>query len=339
MKNFPLIAAVVCFAQSTLADTSTRKLLAAGMADDWPVIVAALDSSGNVEVNSTIEIEAVGTDEIVDIGSITKTVTAIATLHLVEDMGLSTQTSLAELLPNIPADKASITLHQLLTHTSGILESTGDDAEVLSRSAFLDRVRAAPLDAEPGAVHAYSNAGYSLLAAIIEVQSGMDYEDYIIKRVLPQGAPLIGYAAAYVEEQSIISDRLWLTAFQRRSIAEASWGAAEPGWNLIGNGGLVTTAEGFLALWAAFIGGDIVSGELVAAALTPHVDEGWGDTFYGYGLVVEPLKDGRMIYWHNGGNDVFSAEWRYNTASGVTLFSAGRGEAAFDAMAAMSNGT
>ncbi len=338
MKNLPLLFSVACLAQPAWADTSMRDVLATGMSADRPVIVAAFDSHGNFEIESRIEVEATGVDELVDIGSITKTVSAIAILQLIEDMELSTQTNLAALLPNVPEDKAAITLHQLLTHTSGIVESTGNDAEALSRSAFLERVLATPLDAAPGEQHAYSNAGYSLLAAIIEIQSGLDYEDFILERVVPRDAPPIGYAAVYVEEQSIVSDRLWLTAFQLQPIAKASWGSDEPGWNLIGNGGLVTTAEGFLTLWGAFVGGDVVSDELVAAALTPHVDEGEGDSFYGYGMVVEPVGNGRAIYWHDGGNDVFSAEWRHDTESGVTLFSAGRGGAAFDAMTDMSEG-
>ena len=64
----------------------------------------------------------------------------------------------------------------------------------------------------------------------------------------------------------------------------------EPGWNLVGNGGLVTTAEGFLNFWSAFVNGRIVSQTLVAEALTPQVDEGGGDTFYGYGLVVRTAR-------------------------------------------------
>lgn len=339
MKIVGWSALVTVFAQPVLADDTNRSVLAAGLAEDRPVIVAAQDRHGHVDIESAIEIEAAGADELVDIGSITKTVTAIATLHLIEDLGLSPQTTLAELLPEVPDDKALITLHHLLTHTSGMLESTGDDAEALSRSDFLDRVLAAPLEAEPGEVHSYSNAGYSLVAAIIELQVGMAYEDYIIQSVLPQGAPSIGYAAAYVEDRSIVSDRLWMTSFQRKPVAEASWGSTEPGWNLIGNGGLVTTPEGFLTLWTAFIDGEIVGEDLVAAAITPHVDEGEGDTFYGYGLVVEPQANGETVYWHDGGNDIFSAEWRHSTATGLTLFSAGTGEAAFDAMAAMMDNT
>lgn len=279
MKLFALILPAVCFAQSSMADPSARDMLAAAMAGYRPVIAASLDGAGNFEIESSIEIKAASADALVDIGSITKTITAIATLHLIENMDLSTQSSLGELLPAVPEDKAPITLHQLLTHTSGLIETTGDDAEVLSRSGFLDRVLSAPLEADPGSVHLYSNAGYSLLAAIIELQSNMSYEDYLLEHVLPQGAPPIGYSAVYTEAQSILSGRHWLTAFQRQPIAEASWGGAEPGWNLVGNGGLVATAEGFVSFWAAFMGGEIVGHDLVEAALMPHVDEGNGDTY------------------------------------------------------------
>lgn len=332
MKLCSLILSALCFAQSSTADPLGRDRLAVAMASHRPVIAASLDGAGNFEIESSIEIKAPKAEALVDIGSITKTVTAITALHLIENMGLSTQSSLAELLPSVPKDKASITLHQLLTHTSGLLKSTGDDAEILSRSGFLGRVLSAPLETTPGAVHSYSNAGYSLLAAIIEVQSNMGYEDYLLEHVLPDGAPPIGYAAVYTEAQSIVSGRHWLTAFQRQPIAEASWGGREPGWNLVGNGGLVSTAEGFVTLWSSFIGGKIVSHDLVKAALTPHIDEGNGDTFYGYGLVVEPRGQQDTVYWHDGGNEIFSAEWRYETGSGVTLFTAGRGDAAFEAM-------
>ncbi len=335
MKSLILFVTAIVFVSPALAETATREILAAAMASDHPVIVAARDSTGAIEVESGIDAKVAGADEIVDIGSITKTVTAIAVLHLIEDMGMTTQTTLSQLLPNVPRDKAEITLHQLLTHTSGVIESTGDDEEKLSRSAFLERVLEAPLDSESGAVHSYSNAGYSILAAIIELQSGLDYEGYLIERVIPEGLDPIGYGRVFDENRSMISKRLWLTGYQRLHVAEASWGGSAPGWNLIGNGGLVTTAEGFLSFWAAFLDGEIVGEDYVTAALIPHIDEGEGDTFYGYGLVVEPLDDGGLLFWHDGGNDIFSAEWRHHTSSGTTFFSAGTGGSAFQAMASI----
>jgi CubicO group peptidase (beta-lactamase class C family) len=222
-----------------------------------------------------------------------------------------------------------------LTHSSGIIESTGNDEEQLTRSEFLRRVLDAPLESVPGDVHSYSNAGYSLLAAIIEVQSGLSYEDYLIDEVIPNGSPMIGYARAYDAQRAIKSRRMLLTGFQRRAVADASWRASKPGWNLVGNGGAVTTARGFLSFWGAFIEGRIVSDCLVAEAITPHIDEGSGDTFYGYGLVVQPLADGTNMYWHDGGNSIFSADWRHFGKTGATFFAAGQGSSAFKAMAAI----
>ncbi len=317
------------------ADQSPQNALARVTATNLPVIVASRDATGAINVESALDIQAPNADEIVDLGSITKTVTAIAVLHLIEAQDLTLDTSLGQLLPGVPPDKAQITLHHLLTHASGIVESTGNDAEQLTRSEFLQHVLGAPLEATPGSVYSYSNAGYSLLAAIIELQSGLDYEDYLIDKVIPEGLPAIGYARAYDPQRAITSDRMWLTGFQRHAVAKASWGAREPGWNLIGNGGIVTTAKGFLSFWAAFLAGEIVSDALVAQAVKPHIDEGNGNTFYGYGLVVQPLADGSRMFWHDGGNDIFSAEWRHFSSSGVTLFSAGQGEAAFDAMEIM----
>lgn len=327
-----LLALIVA---ASIVDTVTRNASAKLATTALPVVVASRDANGAMEVLSTLDTTVANSDDIVDLGSITKTVTAIAVLHLVENKGLSLDTNLGDLLPGVPKDKTQITLHQLLTHASGIIESTGNDADPLTRSEFLQRVLDAPLDAEPGSVYSYSNAGYSLLAAIIEMQSGLNYEDYLIEEVLPAGVPPIGYGRAYDAKRAITSNRLWLTRFQRRAVAEASWGAPEPGWNLIGNGGAVTSARGFLSLWGAFIEGEIVNESLVSEAIKPHIDEGNGDTFYGYGLVIQPLADGTILLWHDGGNEIFSSEWRHVSSSGVTFFSAGRDEAAFDAMKIM----
>lgn len=335
MKRITTALLFTLGATASFADTASRRVLASVSATHLPVVVAARDAAGVMDVESALDIGAAHAEELVDLGSITKTVTAIAVLHLAESKGLSLDVSLRDVLPNVPQDKAQITLHHLLTHTSGIVESTGNDAVQLTRSEFLQRALDAPLQATPGSVYAYSNAGYSLLAAIIELQSGLDYEDYLIEEVIPQGVPAIGYARAYDAQRAITSGTLLRTGFQRRAVADASWGAPEPGWNLVGNGGAVTTAKGFLSFWAAFLNGDIVSDAMIAKATTPHIDEGNGDTFYGYGLVVQPLADGSNLLWHDGGNDIFSAEWRHVSASGVTLFSAGRGDAAFDAMAMM----
>ncbi|MEM9798190.1 MAG: serine hydrolase domain-containing protein [Pseudomonadota bacterium] len=302
-------------------------------------IVAAIRQEEGAAASLDVEVgRGLGTGQVaplVDLGSLTKFVTAVAVLHLVDAGRLSLDARLADLLPGVPEDKAAISVHQLLTHMGGFAESTGADPERLDRTGFLRRVMARPLEQAPGSGYLYSNAGYSLLAAIVETVSGWDYERYLLDDLLePNGLPPIGYAAVYAPDRSIRTARTLSTAFRRAPIQEASWGAAAPGWNLIGNGGLVTTAEGFLAFWDAFLSGRLVSDELVALALTPFADEGGGESHYGYGLVVETSPKHGTIYWHDGGNDRFSSEWRHVADRGLSIFVAGIDDDAFDAMEA-----
>jgi len=277
--------------------------------------------------------EVVATDPLIDIGSITKFVTAVCILRLVDEGAFTVQTPISELLENVPADKADITVHQLLIHTSGLIESAGPDDEYLSREQLLNEAFTAPLSNPVGEVFRYSNVGYSVLAAIVELQGGLAYESYLNDAVLePNGLPAIGYLSVYRNEDSMRSARSLWSGFRHQSIIDASWAGKEPGWNLVGNGGLVTTAEGFLRFWDAFYAGELVSDDLVQVALTPHIDEGTGKTFYGYGLVVEPSDTHGNIFWHNGGNELFSAEWRHLQMSNSTLFTAAQGNYAFRAM-------
>ncbi len=331
-----LVSAALMIAQASAEETAALSPLEVLRSRDLSVVAALMQTDGR---SARIEVEVIEDDglaagePLVDLGSVTKFVTAVAVLRLVDEGLIGLRSPLRELLPNVPRDKAAITVHQLLTHTSGLTESTGDDGERLSRDALLERVLNTPLLHPPGGGYHYSNAGYSLLAAVVEIASGKTYESYLSDSILrPLGLPPIGYEAVYDPDRSLRSSRSWRTLFRRMPIRSASWGGHAPGWNLIGNGGAVATAEGFLRFWQAFLAGRIVDPDLVALALTPHVDEGTGSSFYGYGLVVERSESLGTVYWHDGGNEVFSAEWRHLDAYGTTLFAAGPGDGGFDAM-------
>ena len=107
-------------------------------------------------------------DTISTVGSITKQFTGAAILLLQDDGLLSVDDPITEYFPDVPADKRSITLHQLLTHSSGIVDLAGlDDWDPIDRETFVRRALEQPLEFDPGSSYTYSNAGYSLLAAII----------------------------------------------------------------------------------------------------------------------------------------------------------------------------
>lgn len=263
----------------------------------------------------------------IDINSITKTVTGVMVAKLVEQGRLRFDERLSEIFADVPSDKAAITIHQLLTHSAGLIESAGDDGERLGRDEFLNRVWATDLQSRPGATYRYSNVGYGVLAAVVEVRSGKPYEAFLREDVLPsERFPNTGYEAAYKPEQSARSAG-------GDPIREASWGGHQPYWNLIGNGGLVSTVYEMIAFRSALREGELIAPKLVQAVQQPHIREGTdASSFYGYGLVVQDVPEVGRFYWHDGGNDVFSAQWADFIEQGDILFTAGQDEDALTAM-------
>jgi CubicO group peptidase (beta-lactamase class C family) len=297
------------------------------------VIVATVRSGGETQIREfgALEDDRIAPEEAqVDLGSITKSVTGVAVSELAEQGLVRLDETLSEIFPEAPADKAGITVEQLLTHTGGFTDAVGDDAEVLTRDEYLRRAFASELVEVPGTRYAYSNTGFSILAAIIEERSGKTYDEFLREDVLqPAGLDEVGYGSAYDERRS-------LRSLDGQAVEEASWGGHDASWHLIGNGGLVATPEAFLRFRQAFAGGALVSAASVDRALTPHVPEDdAGTSFYGYGLVVQDLPGVGHFYWHDGGNGIFSAEWADVPEHGDILFTAGTNSDAGDAFEAM----
>ncbi|QPH53538.1 serine hydrolase domain-containing protein [Pontivivens ytuae] len=315
-----------------------------GLADQpfearWSAALAALEEQGAgvvagyaregasvVAATGDVVPEGVAAGDVqVDLNSITKTVTAVLVLDAVEAGLFALDTPLADLLPDVPEDKAGITVHQLLTHSAGFPEAIGDDDEVIGRSAYLARAFEAGLEGPPGQ-YLYSNVGYGVLAAIVETAGGESYADRLAAMLTEAGLPSMGY-------DGVLDTGRALSAPGGDTIRAASWGGGPPGWHLIGNGGLIATPAGFLAFEEAFRGGRIVGDDLVQRALSAHVAEDAEESsFYGYGLVVEEVPELGRVFWHDGGNGAFSAEWAYLEAHNTTLFVAAPGEEAFAAM-------
>ena len=122
------------------------------------------------------------------IASISKVFTAAAILQLQEQGRLQVSDSIERYVPNFPQGDR-ITLHNLLTHTSGIPDINGlEDYDTFARSPHtLEQIVAKfaglPLEFQPGSKAEYSNSNYNLLAMIIEKVSGESYGDYLSKHI------------------------------------------------------------------------------------------------------------------------------------------------------------
>lgn len=163
------------------------------------------------------------TTQVFEIGSISKQFTAYAVLMLMEQGRLALDQPVGRYLDDLPADWARVTLHQLLTHTSGLpdLEAAftyGIYRETPGDADFQRRIAALPRDFEPGAQWRYSNTNYWLLARVIEKVSGERYADHMRRAIFePLGMrstrsalpdePLPGRVAGYQRVHGVLRNR------------------------------------------------------------------------------------------------------------------------------------
>ncbi len=134
------------------------------------------------------------------LGSITKQFTGMAVLILEEQGKLATGDLVRKWIPEAPETWAGVTIHHLLTHTSGIPSFTNlpdykkTNALPAPPAETMKRVTGMPLEFKPGAQFKYSNTGYTLLGLIIERASGQDYASFMEKAVFgPLGMKDTGY--------------------------------------------------------------------------------------------------------------------------------------------------
>ena len=119
------------------------------------------------------------------LGSITKQFTAIAILSLQAQNKLQIQDPVCRYIPECPTMWQDITIHHLLTHTSGIPNFTDfpdyDITKITPASPLqtIARFQDRPLHFKPGETWSYSNSGYILLGYIIEQVSGQSYETFL----------------------------------------------------------------------------------------------------------------------------------------------------------------
>jgi CubicO group peptidase (beta-lactamase class C family) len=122
-------------------------------------------------------------NSIYQIYSITKTFTSTVILKLVELKKLSVTDKLSKFYPEFPKGD-SITIENLLTHTSGIYDYTqGNNMPDLTEKSFIDFIKTKPLDFSPGTNWSYSNSGYWLLGFIIKKVTGISYENAVKKYI------------------------------------------------------------------------------------------------------------------------------------------------------------
>jgi CubicO group peptidase (beta-lactamase class C family) len=261
------------------------------------------------------------TQTISETGSVTKQFTGAAILKLEMQGKLSVQDKMSKYIKGVPTDKSEITLHHLLTHSSGLPPAIGDDYEAIDREAYVARALKAPLAFQPGTAYEYSNTGYSILAAIIEQLSGKSYEAYLSENLFePAGMKMTGYQMPKWDNKNVATGYRNGNRWGRPTGNEQRWAQDGPYWNLRGNGGILSTVEDLQKWHEALLTEKILSKAAKEKYYGRHIEEGQGaGSYYGYGWASIPTARKTWALWHNGGNGVFFCDFYRYLDEGVTI--------------------
>ncbi|MDQ3816789.1 MAG: beta-lactamase family protein [Acidobacteriota bacterium] len=240
-------------------------------------------------------------DTIFDIGSGVKAFTATAIMQLEEQGKLSTSDPITKYIKDVPADKSAITIHQLLTHTSGLYfdyfydEATREERQIMAdREKYIKSVLSHPLSFKPGEGRVYSNTGFSLLAIIIENVSGEHYEQYVREHLFkPAGMTETGY---YIPRDLRRVSHGYNDGYTDYGYPwETQWENRRPLWDLMGNGGMLTTLDDVYKWMAAIKGERIVSQKSKDKMFQVYYQN--SDQGYGWNVAE---TEGRPFVWRGG---------------------------------------
>ncbi|MEL7604245.1 MAG: serine hydrolase domain-containing protein [Bacillota bacterium] len=249
---------------------------------------------------------AINRDTLMGIASGTKLLTALAVGQLI-DQGLFTlDTRAADIVdPSIADYDRSITIRQLLSHTSGMPdyldESLLESMDSITLAIPNDRLKGpkdylpmfprAPMRFAPGTAFSYNNGGYVYLALIVEQASGLPYGEYINERLLRP----IGVTRGGVYATNALP-------------ADTAFGYIERGGQWVtnifdvpiqagGDGGVLLSAPEMRTIWESFVGGKILSSGLTREFLKPQAavkpEKG---IHYGLGMWLKQTPQGFTPY-------------------------------------------
>jgi CubicO group peptidase (beta-lactamase class C family) len=251
-----------------------------------------------------------------EITSITKQFTAAAILKLEMQGKLRTTDTIDKYFANLRHDKSAITIHHLLTHSAGFANNLGqDDFAPLGRNEFIELAVNSTLKFRPGEGFNYSNIGYGLLGAIIEIVSGQSYERYLHDNLFaPAGMSKTGHRIPQWNPDEVAIG-YYKFGFEWGSPLEKPWDADGPFWNMRASSGMLSTADDLHKWHLALHGEKILSNEAKEKFFTPFMPA----DRYGYGWVFSRTPRNTTIVWHDGSNKIFNAYFRRYVDEGVVV--------------------
>lgn len=241
------------------------------------------------------------------IASISKPITAVALMQLVEKGKIKLDEDALKYIPYFPRKKWKFTVRQLLNHTSGIRNYK--TAEEFNSKEHYNTTREAlhvmmedPLRFQPGTKFLYTTLGYNLLAAIIEEVSGMDYNSYLKKYIFEPA----GMTSTFTEiQKNIVFNRAH--GYEKDEYRELENAPLADLSIKYAGGGLISTAEDLLKFANSLISGTLIKHASLDTMLIPTKLTNGTIISYGLGFSTNITSDGEGFFSHAGNGTGFSS--------------------------------
>ena len=267
-------------------------------------------------------------DTIFALASASKPFTALAILQLAQQGKINFYDTLGTHLDGFPAAIAdTVTVHHLLTHTSGMGDLL-DNQEFLAKAGtwtsadevmaeLVKIIRKDPLEFAPGTGNRYSNNGYDTLGAIVAKVSGQSFYDYVREHVFARAG--MTRSDFYTRPQWLTDRRIahpyTLDSSGRRVDAVRTGQGASRMFIGTGGGNAFSTAPDLVRFALALEGGQLLNPaytELFMSAKLPQRPRGMADpairSFIAYGAPA-PIANNHRLFTHGGGAAGESTNW------------------------------
>jgi CubicO group peptidase (beta-lactamase class C family) len=233
--------------------------------------------------------------------SVSKQFTATAILLLVERKLLTLDDKLTKFFPSFPSYGREITISELLTHASGLI----DYEDLMSKNAeyqihdegVLELLMRQDHDYfKPGTAYRYSNGGYCLLRIIVEKVSGKDFAEFMRDEVF---MPL-GMTQTFVDKEGITTIPRRAYGYSRDG---ATWVRTDQGSTsaTIGDGGIYSSIADLQKWDQSLYGDSVLSATTIREMFSRHIltDEDEKGVYYGLGFFLKEHR-GMEVEYHGG---------------------------------------
>jgi CubicO group peptidase (beta-lactamase class C family) len=237
-------------------------------------------------------------DDVFEIGSMTKQFTAISILILVEKGKLNLDDEITKFIPDYPTNGHKITIHHLLTHTSGIRDFTRTQGlndiskKDLTPSELINFFKNEPIDFIPGEQFKYNNSGYIILGYIIETITGQSYANFVEEQIFKK---LEMTSSQYASHKKVIKNRA--SGYQNK---EGYMNSREISFTLpYSSGSLMSTVDDMFKWQEAIKNNLLIIKETTEKAFTNFTLNNGEHIDYGYGWHIKTINNIRT-FEHGG---------------------------------------